>query len=867
MGFFICSTEKKKYKYKNYDFLLKVENDKEIIPDYITLKIHICGIGKDDKRIPNIFTKNINNEKSENNIELHQSVLFWLIKLYSKELNETTFKDICEEIKNDRDNLKINIKQNTILYFEDNPKESHLKDIFLKKIEEMGFIYRPRLIFVTKKKSKFDFKDKRYITNIIWNDDSPEGQKKLFDKILSTIWSIDCYFNQRLNEIERFNIEDQTDIFKGLKDNPLDYSINLFLTGLSRAGKSSFINLVRGNLTALESNDKESVTSKLTEYVINVNNKDDNDDDYCSIKLIDSPGMVFDFNERLQNKKAVLDSIIKAFEDNSINKIDIVLFFFLEGNSLENTKEILNILNENNFTVLFIINRCYDEDESGEVKEISSTISFLKYYKFNNLAKKENFIPCNLKSSKRFQFYGMKDIWKRIYEILENENKLIINNSLEKKIKQYLRDNESDKMSEKMNLNEKDEKNEKQRQINNINNELYQNTLFKKIQKESIIKKCFNLSQTSFNTISRLSSIENFKLCDNIPIIHIFESILYFEIGKNYGFSKSNISSKFDKLKIELNQYIDNEINSSKKPKKNEKKKKGKGNIKEETNEEEKKLNIQKLKKRKHTIFRKIKEIVEKGNIIKKIALELKQYKEENDYLGGNNTIFKDNNFIKIIGNISQNFFEKELIKENYIPYYYKYLNIYNHCFNFIKNLSKKNDWEVYEAEYIYEDGYIDDDNNINNNISSNNKIESHKSIQTSKDENTININLEKKKNEIINNKNEIPNIGETKKNNNQENNKNEIKISKNEIQENIQTEKKESQINNNQDNFNNKIVNNHNEKIDNINEDNKKDGNSGFDTKNNYKENNVENKIVDQEINNLDINNNYDENINNEEN
>lgn len=93
-----------------------------------------------------------------------------------------------------------------------------------------------------------------------------------------------------------FNIEDPKDIFKGMKENPLDYTINLFLTGLSRGGKSSFINLIRGKITALENNDKESVTSKLTEYFIDINNKN-NYEEYCSIKLIDYPGMAYDFNE------------------------------------------------------------------------------------------------------------------------------------------------------------------------------------------------------------------------------------------------------------------------------------------------------------------------------------------------------------------------------------------------------------------------------------------------------------------------------------------------------------------------------------------------------------------------------------------
>ena len=770
MGIFSCSPFKKNNKNKHYDFILKIENNKEIIPDYITLKIHICGIGKEDKRIPNLFSNTKRNENSESNLELHQSVLFWLIKLYSKELNDTTFDEICEEIKNDRDNLNINIKQNTILYFEEDPKESYKKELFLKKIEGLGFIYRPRIIFVTKQKNEFVSKDNRYITNIISNDDSSEGQKKLFDKIIATIWNIDCYFNQRLNEIEMFNIEDPKDIFKGMKENPLDYSINIFLTGLSRGGKSSFINLIRGKLTALESNDKESVTSKLTEYFIDINNKN-NYEEYCSIKLIDSPGMVYDFNETLKNRDTVIESLKKAFDDNSINKIDIILFFFSENNSLENTIEILKILNEKKFTVLFIINRCLDLEENGESKEVSSTLSLLRQNKLDNLAKKENFIPCNLKTTK-IEFYGMKQIWKRIYEILEKENPLIINNSLENKIKKYLNEFEDDKMTDKMIINEKEEKKKK---VNEIFHDIYKNTLFSKIKKDSIIKKCRNITQTSFNTISKLSCVDLSNSFDNIPNIHIFQSILYFEIGKNYGFPKKDILNKFEKLKSKLDEYIDEQIKNPKKSKKKENQKKEKDKNKElilKQNDSDKA--IKKLSRRKKTIFKKIEEIIDKTQIIKNIGKEFERYKQENNKNDEHKKLFENNKFTEIIGNISQHFFEEELEKEEYIPYFYKYLNIYKNCFSFIKELSEKENWEIYESEYIYLDSNEKDKININNNnnISINNKNETKTSIKIKKIENTITNNLENDKNEVKKiNKEEINIINEDNKTNNNKGN------------------------------------------------------------------------------------------------
>ena len=413
MGIFSCFS---KHENKN-GFVLKIQNNKEITPDYITLKIHVCGFENKDKNLSNIFSNKINDIENKDkgdlgNLELHQSVLYWIIKLYSKELNEDTFNNICNEIKNDRDNSEKNIKQNTILYFEDNPNESKKKDIFLKLIEELGYIYRPRIIFITKQKSDFHFKDNRFITNIIWKDESEEGKKVLFDQIITTIWNIDCYFNERFNEIINFKLEtaSSVNLFKGLENHASDYSLNIFLTGLSRGGKSSFINLIKGKLSALESNDKESVTSKLTEYIItppekeNEDKKDKKEDEQFSIKLIDSPGMVFDFNGQFKNKDTVLISMKEAFSNNSIDKLDIVLFFYNEGNSLENAKDILKILNDNGLNVLFIINRSVDNEEYGKNKEIAATISFLKKNGLTKLINKENFIPCNLKAANHLNF-------------------------------------------------------------------------------------------------------------------------------------------------------------------------------------------------------------------------------------------------------------------------------------------------------------------------------------------------------------------------------------------------------------------------------------------------------------------------------
>ena len=716
MGVLSCKTTKRGNKDTNNSFILKIENNSEIRPDYITLKIHVCGIDNNDKKLYNIFSNKINDigDKSKGDLELHQSVLYWIIKLYSKELNETTFNSILEEIINDRDSLNINIKQNAILYFEEDPNEFKKKEIFLKIIEEAGYVYRPRIVFITKKKSKFNFTDNRFITNIIYNDDSQEGQKALFDQIISTIWNIDCYFNERYNEIIKFNLENaySINIFKGLEDNSSNYSLNIFLTGLSRAGKSTFINLMKGKLSALESTDKESVTTKLTEYII-IPSKEDikesedkTEGNNFSIKLIDSPGMVFDFNDQFKNKETVLNSMKEAFENTSLDKLDIVLFFYNEGNNLENTKEILKILNEKALNVLFIINRSVDDEEYGQNKEITATISFLKKNNLINLINQENFIPCNLKSSKKFPFYGMKEIWKRIYNLFINKNdqkSSLMNDELKKKMKKYLKD--LDKTKDQMDIDTfKYEEN-----LNEIKKLISKIKLFSKFNNDNILKKCFDMTQSCFNSINKISLSNNFENIENIEIKYIFVAILYYEINKIYAIEINN-DNNFYKITTKFNEYDRDDINEKKLKKKDKKKKDstkkkdGKASKKEkgEINQEE----IDKLRKRKKTIFKKINEICENEQNILDIAKKFK----DNIKLELNNDIYD-------FSTVCLRVFEEELKAKNYIPFYLKYYNIYNNCFKFIEELSKKENWENYEAEYINVITSKDEQNLINGDI------------------------------------------------------------------------------------------------------------------------------------------------------
>ena len=87
--------------------------------------------------------------------------------------------------------------------------------------------------------------------------------------------------------------------------------------------------------------------------------------------------------------------------------------------------------------------------------------------------------------------------------------------------------------------------------------------------------------------------------------------------------------------------------------------------------------------------------MIENEGFIKTIANKFRKFFDEEEIIYD-----KDNN-IEIIGNLSQQLFENNLRKENFIPYYLKYFYVYKNCFNFISRLSQRKNWENYTPEYI----------------------------------------------------------------------------------------------------------------------------------------------------------------------
>jgi GTP-binding protein EngB required for normal cell division len=375
------------------------KNIEELSNNYKIIKIHICGYGKNKINvIKSLFSKEIKNPnlKAKGDSEYKSNDFYWITKNYEdKILTKEIVRSIQDNIENDRP--KINDEEEEEEEEEEEVEKGSKKGKNKKKgkkekkenkdneekiyfhilllfgddndigmiLKEIDEIYRPRIIFVTEKKKECITDNKKYITNIIC-----EGmdEMELNSNIISSLWELDCYYNEKGNEIFRHT---PVNILKGFQTDMSFFSINILLTGLSRSGKSSFINLLSEKLVALESNDSDSVTLKVSEYYIYRN---DDKREHGAIKLIDTPGIC----ENNQVNSKTLEAI-KDYLDNKDNKIEkhihFILFFFMESTPLGNSDKLLKILNKHDYPVFFIINKSVDRRDKGISSDINSKIN------------------------------------------------------------------------------------------------------------------------------------------------------------------------------------------------------------------------------------------------------------------------------------------------------------------------------------------------------------------------------------------------------------------------------------------------------------------------------------------------------------
>ena len=688
MGIFFDKSK----KHLNIELNIKNEEKEEnIIKEKeeegpLIMKIYLCGNGKGkESLIRNAFKDSIKDEylKTKADIEFKTDQFHWILKPFESEaLNEETCNKIVKDIEFDRNekidenNQKI-IMQRVIICF----GENKLLDDYYDDMRN------PKIILVTPAKCELNI-DQRYITNIITEN---MEENDICSLIISSLWEIDCYFNERDNKICRYSPEN---IFKGFETDNSLFSINILLTGISRVGKSSLINLLAGKMIALEGDDNDSVTKKITEYYIY---KNDDKEEHAAIKLIDTPGFVANRDDATEKK--ILEMIKNNHkETNLAKKIHFIFFILKKGeNSLEgdNIKELFESLRDCQCQVFFIINGVNKDDEDDENIEEFKNIIEEGLGDYDNLFSEDNCICSNFKDGDYGEIHGIKEIYQKMANYLKDQNNNIFNEELKAKMDSLLKDfrkiekNESfislDENENKLKIQELKTKINFSERIEEIKRLWEKNKFLSNIDIEPIIANGRLFSKNSKNVIISLSCLEGIlpSVSKEYNLISILMSFMVKEIKTGYGLNINSLNYGLKLLKKNSeNVFEDNKLNNN-------------------NNEENQILNQEKVTQIIDPISKKVNNLLENSN--KNLLFQIAKFLDKMANNARENQLENVKNFNLEFANIIENFccmfFEKEIIDSEKLIFMSNYYYKLESLFEDINYYAKKEDWGKYKME------------------------------------------------------------------------------------------------------------------------------------------------------------------------
>ena len=288
---------------------------------YLRLNVVVCGVNPSNEEIiDRLFPQTI--EENKKQLERKDDKLLYTARIFrGQATSENNLERIKEYLNQNFDHFQNErniIAKNVVLYFSDEnmtlQQNSDEWVNFANNLNTFSELRLPFIIFLSygeideirsyvqgENRDIFrDFQDKRKITILrLLRNENEHNRELNYRKILSYLWEITQILNQKP--------------FKPSK-NPTT-TIKILLTGFSRKGKSTFINMIFDKMVTLENPSFIPVTSEIIEFLL-PGQPDENGIVKGGLKLFDVPGLIEGTTENMSNIEKLIRQSIENQEFN-----------------------------------------------------------------------------------------------------------------------------------------------------------------------------------------------------------------------------------------------------------------------------------------------------------------------------------------------------------------------------------------------------------------------------------------------------------------------------------------------------------------------------------------------------------------------
>ena len=359
--------------------------------------------------------------------------------------SEGNLNRIREYISNNYDHIQNGKKEfpkNVLLYFSDENQSLrqnlHSWIIIANAINILPELKLPFIIFLSygdiqeirnnvQRTDAFrNFKDKRkiMILRLLRNEinaqngefENNANQELNYSKILSYLWRLVLILNQK-----PFKLSKNPHANLNRIEEPIpNVSINILLTGFSRKGKSTFINMMFDKMITLENPSFIPVTSEIIEFLF-PSRPGENGIVNGGLKVFDVPGLIEGTTENMDH---ILDLVNKSIKNQEYNYdvINYILFFLSPAPNFQNIEKFLKKLEQAGIKVIFIINRDRPRNDGRPNTTKETLIAHLRSLGLNNLIKNNgnNILEVDLINGVQGR---INEIFRYIYDDLIQNNR------------------------------------------------------------------------------------------------------------------------------------------------------------------------------------------------------------------------------------------------------------------------------------------------------------------------------------------------------------------------------------------------------------------------------------------------------------